>query len=112
MWSTDDLKRWTISNGFPLAGGVLTATGTTTSGFVVTITGEATRSAAVVSPAAAVWRGLTAPPAGTSTVVATPDGSFDALVARQSNLDVYALGPAGWSPTQILNVPIQYGSSG
>ena len=52
------------------------------------------------------------PPAGTSAVVATPEGFFDALVASQSTLDVYTLGRGGWSRTQMLSVPIQYGSSG
>jgi hypothetical protein len=113
MWSTDGLKRWTISAGLPLAGGILTSTGTTTSGFVVAVTGaDARRSASVVSPVATGWDHLVAPPAGTSTVVATPDGSFDALIASQSTLDVYTLGRGGWSRTQVLSVPIQYGSSG
>jgi hypothetical protein len=113
MWSTDGLKHWTISAGLPLAGGILTSTGTTTTGFVVAVTGaDARRSASVVSPVATGWEHLVAPPAGTSTVVATPDGSFDALMASQSTLDVYMLGRGGWSRTQVLSVPIQYGSSG
>jgi hypothetical protein len=113
MWSTDGLKSWTISAGLPVAGGNLTSTGTTTTGFVVATTGaDARRSASVVSPGTSRWHDLLAPPAGTSTVVATPDGSFDALIASQSTLDVYTLGPGGWGRTQVLSVPIQYGSSG
>jgi hypothetical protein len=114
MWSTDSLKSWTVSVGLPLAGETLTSIGaTTTGGFVIATTGtDARRSASAVSPSAGGWQDLVPPPAGTSAVVATPDGAFDALIANQSTLDVYTLGSGGWNRMQPLSVPIQYGSSG
>ena len=79
---------------------------------VTTSGGDGRTRVAVVDRPAPGWHDLAPPPSGTSAVVATPGGAFDALVPRQSVLDVYTLRAGGWDRTQALDVPIQYGSSG
>lgn len=113
LWSTDDMKSWTESPGFPLAGARLTSTGTNAAGdFVIVTAGTGSRrSVSTVDPPSGGWRALVPAPAGTAAVVATPQGTLDALVADQSVLDVYALEPGGWNRVQALTVPVQYGSS-
>ncbi len=114
LWSADGLKSWSVSAPLPLEGGSLTSTGVTaTGGLVVAIKStDGIRSASVISPPGNQWQELAAPPAGTSAVVATPSGGFDALIENQSTLDVDTLGSGGWHRIQALAVPIQYGSSG
>ena len=118
LWSADGLKSWSISASLPLKGGLkggsLTSTGVTpTGGLAVAIkSGDGTRSAWVISSPGNQWQKLAPPPAGTSAVVATPSGGFDALIENQSTLEVDELGSGGWHRIQALAVPIQYGSSG
>jgi hypothetical protein len=114
LWSADGLKSWSVSAPLPLEGGSLTSTGVTAlGGLVVAIKStDGIRSASVISPPGNQWQELAAPPAGTSAVVATPSGGFDALIENQSTLDVDTLGSGGWHRIQALAVPIQYGSSG
>ena len=59
------------------------------------------------------WRALPSPPAGTQTVAFGPGASIDALVATGTRFSAWSL-PAGsttWAEDQVMNVPIQYGSS-
>ena len=114
LWSTDGLRSWTVSSGLPLGRIPLASTGVTgAGGFVVTTAGPDGKSGvAVADQSAPRWLHLASPPAGTSAVVATPGGGFDALVPRQSVLDVYTLRSGRWDRSQVLDVPIQYGSSG
>ncbi len=120
-WSDDDLRTWTTSPGLPLDGRSLAATGTTPGGgFVVTAgpTGgagsgsDAGRARAwAVAPTPAGWQSLPAGLPPTATVVATPAGSFEALVVHASTLDIYASNGGPWLLRQSLHVPVQYGSS-
>ena len=114
LWSADGLKSWSVSAPLPLKGGSLTSTGVTpTGGLAVAIkSADGTRSAWVISSPGNQWQKLAPPPAGTSAVVATPSGGFDALIENQSTLEVDELGSGGWHRIQALAVPIQYGSSG
>jgi hypothetical protein len=114
LWSADGLKSWSVSAPISLGGESLTSTGVTASGGLVIATKSAdgTRSASAISPSGDQWQELASPPTGTSAVVATPSGGFDALIAKRSTLDVDALGSGGWHHIQALAVPIQYGSSG
>ncbi len=59
------------------------------------------------------WRALADPPAGTSTVVIGQSGAVQALAVDASMLTVWRLGAGTslWSKTQVMNVPIEYGSS-
>ena len=114
VWSTDGLRTWTRSPGLALSGRSLDSTGTTpTGGFVVAASRSSGRpSAWDLQPAAGGWQSLAAPPAGTSSVVASPSGGYDAFAVHSSVLDVYALSGGRWQQSQTLQVPIQYGSSG
>ncbi len=115
VWSTNNLRTWTVSSGLPLDGAALASTGITgAGGFVVTLTGGGSpTTASVVSPTGAPqWERLAAPPPGTTSVTGTPGGGFDALVPANSVLSVYSLGTLGWGRVQKLRVDIQYGSSG
>jgi hypothetical protein len=59
------------------------------------------------------WRQLPAVPAGTETVAFPRPGRVDAFVSRGSVLTVYALDASQgrWQRSQVIDVPIQYGSS-
>jgi hypothetical protein len=112
MWSADGLRTWTVSAGLSLDGGALLSTGVTGSGgFVVATDGGGTRTASEIGASATRWQTLATPPPGTTSVTATSDGGYDALVPKQSTLVVYGLDSAGWGRVQSLRVDIQYGSS-
>jgi hypothetical protein len=119
LWSSDGLRSWTASAGLPFSGATLISTGVTADGGWV-IAGSRPRRgaparamvAATIGPSGAHWQTLAPPPVGTSAVAATPDGSFEALLGHGSTLTVDRLGPTAWSRAQVLEVPVQYGSSG
>jgi hypothetical protein len=68
---------------------------------------------AVAQHAGTGWRQLPPPPRGTATVAFAPGLPADALVASGTSFSVWALKPASnrWSKAQVINVPLQYGSS-
>jgi hypothetical protein len=106
---TGESTGWATSA--PLAGaGRVLGSGTGADGAVwVLLTGN---RAAVISGPGGTWRMLTAPPPGTAVLAALPGGVFQALAVSGAKLTVYRLTTAGgWSSTQVINVPIQYGSS-
>ena len=52
------------------------------------------------------------PPAPAGTATLAPDSSgYDALAVSGSRLTVWQLAAATWSKVQVINVPIEYGSS-
>jgi hypothetical protein len=56
------------------------------------------------------WQALPAPP--DRTAVLAPDGAgYDALSVSGSVLTVWQLDAGSWTKAQVINVPIQYGSS-
>ncbi len=59
------------------------------------------------------WEDLPAPPLTTATVAFLPGGTVDALAVRNVVLTVWALSPgsSAWVKSQVLNVPVQFGSS-
>lgn len=121
--------RWTVTPALGLGSRRLSASGITPGGrLVVTAAGSGvvawvvsppvTPSPSAASPPSAAsaqspvgWQTLAAPPQGTAAVVPTPAGGLDALVVRQSTLDVDSLVGQRWQQAQVLEVPIQYGSS-
>jgi hypothetical protein len=113
LWSNEGPQGWMVSSGLPLGRGSVIATGSTADGgFVVTYRTGGAPAVAVADPPSLGWQRLAPPPGGTSAVVATPEGGFDALVSNQSVLEVYSLASGKWWHSQSLDVPIQYGSSG
>jgi hypothetical protein len=106
--------RWTESEGLPLGGATLRSTATTvTGGFLILGSGGSTDRliAAAAEPTTTAWQHLVPPPVGTTSVVATPSGTFDAFLPHHSTLVVEALTGQSWRRTQSIDVPIEYGSS-
>jgi len=59
------------------------------------------------------WQQLPSPPAGTATVAFGPGRAAEALAARGSRMTVWSLAPGSrkWSEREVMDVPVQYGSS-
>jgi hypothetical protein len=111
-WAGPAAGQWTISAALELHGTALTSASFGPAGSVAAITGAGT--AAVITSAASSWQRLPALPPGTATLVLGAAGPADAFAVHGSKLTVWQL-PAGgqaWTRTQVINVPIQYGSSG
>ncbi len=84
------------------------------SGGATAVVVNGNRGGTLAGPGAS-WRPLPALPAGrTVTLVLPTAGITDALGASGSTLTAWQLSPgsAKWAKTQVINVPIQYGSSG
>ena len=74
--------------------------------------------AETVSGPRASWQALPSVPAGTQVLVpagtatlAPGSGGYDALAVSGSRLTVWQLTGAAWAQAQVINVPIEYGSS-
>jgi hypothetical protein len=108
---TGDGNSWTVSPPLP-AGGAIRASGTGIGGLVWVISGSG--RAAVISEPGGSWQALPALPAGTSALAAAPGGAIGALAAADGNLTIFRLAATAgsWTRTQVIKVPIQYGSSG
>ena len=102
--------RWTVSGPAAAAGGV-SASGFGPGGSVWVLLGGG-RAETISGPGSA-WRALPALPAGTATLApgtGTASG-YDALAVSGSRLTVWRLAGTAWAKAQVINVPIQYGSS-
>jgi hypothetical protein len=101
---------WTVSA--PVAAGAVVASGFGPAGSAwVLLSGG---HAEAISGTGGAWRVLPAAPAGTQTLAPVVGGGYDALAVSGSRLTVWQLGAtaAAWAKAQVINVPIQYGSSG
>ncbi len=106
---TGDSTGWTTSA--PLTGTAQVLSSGTGPGGTVWVLLAGNR-AAVISGPGGPWRMLTAPPPGTVALAAQPGGVLEALAVSGAKLTVYRLTTTGaWSSTQVITVPIQYGSS-
>ena len=69
--------------------------------------------AETISGPGSAWQTLPALPAGVATLAPGPgSGGYDALAVSGSRLVVWRLAGTAWAKVQVINVPIQYGSSG
>lgn len=108
LTSTSDRgEAWTVSAPY-VTGRVVISTAVTPAGGFAVLFGDAV--AAVAAPGAP-WRTLATPPAGTAVLAVLPDGSIEALVPTDVQLDVDLLGPSGWRRVQRLDVPVPFGST-
>jgi hypothetical protein len=108
-WSSDG-THWTVSAPLPAGSGQVRASGTGAGGAVWLLL--AGGRAETVSGPGVAWRSLPAPPRGTAALATGAAGTFDALAVSSGKLTVSQLSADGtWRTTQVLNVPIQYGSS-
>jgi hypothetical protein len=104
-----DGARWTVSAAIPATGGVA-ASGFGPGGGVWVLLGGGRAEA--IAGAGGSWRALPAPPAHTATLAPGSGGGYDALAVSGSVLTVWRLTAAAWARVQVIDVPIQYGSSG
>jgi len=100
---------WTVSA--PTATGAVVASGFGPAGSVWALLGG--RRAEVISRAGGSWRALAGVPAGTQALAPATGGGYDALAVSGSRLSVWQLTPTtgGWARVQVIDVPIQYGTS-
>lgn len=109
-WTSEGTK-WTVSAPLPDGGAQVRASGTGTGGSAWVMLGDG-RAVTIAGPGAA-WHVLPSLPAGTAALAVLPGGAVDALAVAKAKLTVYRLAeqPGTWTQTQVIKVPIQYGSS-
>jgi hypothetical protein len=109
-WS--DGGRWTVSAPVAAAAGDeqgVSASGFGPGGSVWVLLGG--RAETISGPGAA-WRALPALPAGVATLApGLSAGGYDALAVSGARLTVWRLAGTAWAKVQVINVPIEYGSS-
>jgi hypothetical protein len=110
-WSSDAGAHWTVSPPLRLHGATSSSASFGPGGSVAVITGSG--SGEVIGNGSDSWQGLPALPPGTATLAPDPGGGVDALAVHAARLTVWQLAPGAgtWLTTQVINVPIQYGSS-
>jgi hypothetical protein len=110
-WSPDSGSHWTLSPPLRL-NGAAPSSASFGPGDATAIMLNGSRGQAVAGPGA-LWRALPALPPGTATLAVGPAGGFDALAVARTKMTIWQLAPrsAAWSKAQIINVPIQFGSS-
>jgi hypothetical protein len=111
-WSTDSGARWSLSQPLPLRGAKVTSASFGPSHATAVIaTGN---RAQTTSGTARSWQPLPALPPGTATLAPGAKGGWDALTVHRTKLTVWQLAPGAhtWAITQVITVPIQFGSSG
>ncbi len=110
-WS--DGGRWTVSEPVAAAAGDeqgVSASGFGADGSVWVLLGGG--RAETIGEAGSAWQALPPVPAGTATLApGTGSGGYDALAVAGSRLTVWQLAGTAWAKSQVVNVPIQYGSS-
>ena len=111
-WTSGSTRDWALSPPVRLGGAELTSAsfGPARS---VAIMLNGTHAEAITGPAGSWWP-LPALPAGTATLAPGPAGGFTALAVHRAKLTVWQLGDrsVSWRSTQVITVPIQFGSSG
>lgn len=111
-WSADDGGHWALSPALSLGEATPAAASFGPGGAAaIVMTGD---RGEVIAGAGSRWRLLPALPPGTVTLAQAPGGTTDALAVHRTTLTVWQLPPhgTGWTKTQVISVPIQFGSSG
>jgi len=114
--TTDHGRTWRLSQPLRLTGSetVSSVGSVDESGFFVLLSDSAgPRRAEVLDGQASAWAELPTPPVGTATLAFGPGTTVEALAVSAAVLTVWALGPgsSGWHKGQVIQVPIEYGSS-
>ena len=105
-WSNG--TRWTVSE--PVAADQVRASGFGTGGSAWLLLSGG-RAETISGPGGA-WQALPAVPAGTATLApGSGPGSYEALAASGPKLTVWRLAQGAWAKAQLINVPVEYGSS-
>jgi hypothetical protein len=109
-WTADG-RHWTLSPPLPLHGAALTSASFGPGGTAAIIT--TTNRGQIITGTGPSWQPLPALPPGTATLAPGPGGAADALAVHGGTLTVWQHVPGSttWAKIQVLDVPIQYGSS-
>lgn len=115
-WTRDSGRTWSLSPAVPVASSekVESVGGDGAGGVFVLVSGPGRASRLEhVAGRGNPWQALPAPPAGTATVAFGWHGSAQSLAVDAATLTVWNLAPGGsaWVKGQVLQVPIEYGSS-
>jgi hypothetical protein len=110
-WSSDG-THWTVSGPLNVGAETVRSSGFAAAGAVWALL--AGGQAATIAGKNAAWRRLPQSPPDSAALALGPAGRVDALAAHGAKLTDWRLasGSGGWRKTQVLDVPIQYGSSG
>ena len=106
-WS--DGTRWMVSAAVPATAGIVASGFGPGGGVWVLLSGG---RVVIVAGTGGSWRALPPVPAGTATLAPGTGGGYDALAVSGSRLTVWRLAASAWAKVQVINVPIEYGSSG
>jgi hypothetical protein len=111
-WTTDAGTNWSTSPLLKLHGIAAASASFGPGGAIAIITAD--RIGDLISSEGGSWHALPALPGGTATLAIEPGGTVDALAVRAARLTIWQLQPGAttWTLAQVINVPIQYGSSG
>ena len=102
---------WTVSAPVSAPAGPVRASGFGPGGSVWVLLGGGRAEA--IDGTGGAWRALPGVPAGTQTLAPITGGGYNALAVSGSRLTVWQLeGTASWVQVQVIDVPIEYGSSG
>ena len=109
--TSDDGAHWTVSAPLRLGAAAVRSSGFGASGAAWAVLTDG--RAETISGQATAWRALPAVPPGTAALAPDTGGGFDALAVSGSKLTVWRLGQGttAWTTTQVITVPIEYGSS-
>ncbi len=115
-WTAGGGQTWTTSSDLPLgASTTITSYGPVAGdGFFVLTSGPSgTENLSVIDGPGATWSRLVAPPASTATIAAGTPDEIQAFSSKSTVLTVWTLAAGGvaWQRTQVLTVPIEFGSS-
>jgi hypothetical protein len=110
-WSSDADAHWTLSAPLSLDGASPASASFGPGGTVAVITRSGTGE--VISNGSDSWQSLPGLPVGTATLAPEAGGGVDALAVHAARLTVWQLAPGAvtWAAVQVINVPIEYGSS-
>ncbi|MCW2935448.1 MAG: hypothetical protein JWM19_6410 [Actinomycetia bacterium] len=109
--TSDDGAHWAVSAPLRLGAAAVRSSGFGDGGAAWAVLTDG--RAETISGQAAAWRALPAVPQGTAALAPGTGGGFDALAVSGSKLTVWRLSPGttAWTTAQVINVPIEYGSS-
>jgi len=111
-WSADGGMHWALSRPFRLDGATLAAASSGPgNATAVILTGG--RAAFITGPGNS-WQALPPLPPGTAVLASGPADGWAALAVHTTTLTVWqdAPGSRRWTSTQVIKVPIPFGSSG
>lgn len=112
---TSNGSTWVVSPALDLGTEQVASVGADGKGGLFVLTSQsASESIEVLSGPGGSWSALPNPPAGTKTVVFGPTGKIDALSVDDTTFTDWSLSDSSssWTRTQVIDVPIQFGSSG